>query len=128
MLDIVRYTRINIDALNPEEVYPSADAMAPAANTGFVVDCARKIPRINFVEPATGLIYARMESGRMRWVDRAGLQRMLADDEAQAALLAMAPRLLQDLEQIPQQTATPVPAEALRHILGAMGGAGAADS
>jgi hypothetical protein len=124
MLDIVRYTRINIDATNPDDVYPAAEQMAAAANTGFLVDCARKIPRINFVERDSGLVYASMESGRMRWIDRARLQSMLADDEAQAALLAMAPRLLQDLDQVPQRTATAVPEEALRHILGAMDGDG----
>ncbi len=42
MLDIVRYTRINIEADNPTDVYPSAEMMAPAANTGFLVDCARR--------------------------------------------------------------------------------------
>jgi hypothetical protein len=121
MLDIVRYTRINIEAGSPDEVYPSAADMAPAANTGFVVDCARKIPRINFVERSSGLVYACMESGHMQWVDRALLQRVMADYEAEAGLLAMAPRLLQDLDKIAQQDARPVPDEALRHTLGAMG-------
>jgi hypothetical protein len=56
----------------------------------------------------------------MQWVDRDLLQQALADAEAEAALLAMAPRLLQDLEHIPQQAATPVPDEVLHHTLGAM--------
>jgi hypothetical protein len=120
MLDIVRYTRINIEAGSPDEVYPSATDMAPAANTGFVVDCAHKIPRINFVERSSGLVYARMQSGHMQWVDHTLLQRVMADHEAQAGLLAMAPRLLQDLDRIDQQDARPVPDEALRHTLGAM--------
>jgi hypothetical protein len=120
MLDIVRYTRINIEAGCPDEVYPSAADMAPAANTGFVVECARKIPRINFVERSRGLVYACMESGHMQWVDRTLLQGVMADHEAQAGLLAMAPRLLQDLHKVAQQDAQPVPDEALRHTLGAM--------
>ena len=120
MLDIVRYTRINIEAGSPDEVYPSPTDMAPAANTGFVVDCAHKIPRINFVERSRGLVYACMESGHMQWVDRALLQGAMADYEAEAGLLAMAPRLLQDLHKIDQQDARPVPDEALRHTLGAM--------
>jgi len=120
MLDIVRYTKINIDAANPDEVYPAAADMAPGANTAFLVDCASKIPRINFVERESGLIYASMESGRMQWVDHDLLQRVIADNEAQAALLAMAPRLMQDLEQIPQAAARPVPDEVLRHTLGDM--------
>jgi hypothetical protein len=121
MLDIARYTRINIEAGCPDEVYPSAADMAPAANTGFVVDCARKIPRINFVERSSGLVYACMESGHMQWVDRALLHSVMADNEAEAGLLAMTPRLLQDLHKIAQQDARPVPEEALRHTLGAMG-------
>jgi len=120
MLDIVRYTRINIEAGCADEVYPSAADMAPAANTEFVVDCARKIPRINFVERRSGLVYACMQSGHMQWVDHALLQGVMADYEAQAGLLAMAPRLLQDLHKIDQQDARPVPGEALRHTLGAM--------
>ena len=120
MLDIVRYTRINIEAGCADEVYPSAADMAPAANTGFVVDCARKIPRINFVERSSGLVYAGMESGHMQWVDREILQRVMLNNEAQAGLLAMTPRLLQDLHKIDHQDARPVPGEALRHTLGAM--------
>ncbi len=120
MLDIVRYTRINIEAESPDEVYPSAEEMAPEANTAFLVDCARKIPRINFVERSSGLVYAAMESGRMRWVDHQRLERIVEDDEARAALSAMAPRLLEQLDEIPQQAAVTVPDEALKHILGAM--------
>ncbi|MCP4765782.1 MAG: ATP-binding protein [Gammaproteobacteria bacterium] len=120
MLDIVRYTKINIDAGNPDDVYPVAADMAPGANTAFLVDCASKIPRINFVERETGLIYAAMEAGHMQWIDRDLLQRVVTNGEAQAALLAMAPRLMQDLEQIPKGAARPVPEEVLRHTLGDM--------
>jgi hypothetical protein len=120
MLDIVRYTRINIEAGDPGAVYPSAAEMAPAANTAFLVDCARKIPRINFVERSSRLIYARMESGRMQWVDRDRLRQILIDAEAEAALLAMVPKLLQQLDQIPQKAATAIPDEVLHHTLGSM--------
>ena len=119
MLDIVRYTRINIEADNPDDVYPSDDEMAPANNTRFLVDCARKIPHINFVERATGLIYARMESGRMQWVDPDLLKRVMADAEAEAALLAMSPGLPLEFDQLDHRTAMPVPDEARRHTLGA---------
>jgi len=120
MLDIVRYTRINIDAGNPDEVYPAAAAMAPENNTAFLVDCARRIPRINFVERSSRLVYARMEAGRMQWVDRQRLQQILTDPEAKAALQAMLPKLLAEIEQIPQQAAIAIPTEVLHHTLGAM--------
>ncbi|MDH3388910.1 MAG: hypothetical protein OEN02_13500 [Gammaproteobacteria bacterium] len=121
MLDIVRYTRININAENPDEVYPSAADMEPQANTDFLVRCARKIPVINFVDRVSGQVYACMESGKMRWVDRDLLERIVADSEAQAALVAMSPRLLEDLEKIPREQARPIPDDALRHTLGDMG-------
>ena len=121
MLDIVRYTRINIDAGNPDAVYPEAAEMAPAANTAFLVDCARRIPHINFVERVSQRVYARMESGRMQWVDRELLQKILDNSEAKAALLAMAPKLLLEIDGIPQKAATAIPAEVLHHTLGAMG-------
>ena len=80
---------INIEATNPEEVYPPAADMEPADNSGFLADCRRKIPRICFVERSSGLVYACMESGVMQWVDHDILQRILNDDENRAALLAM---------------------------------------
>ena len=57
----------------------------------------------------------------MTWVDRDLLRRVATDDEAQAALAAMAPKLLDDLEQVTQQAAIAVPGDALRHTLGDMG-------
>jgi hypothetical protein len=121
MLDIVRYTKINIEAENPDAVYPPEAEMAPEANTDFLLQCSRKIPRINFVERASGLIYACMESGKMHWVDRNLLQQVAAQAEAHAAIAAMAPKLFDELENIPRQQASRVPEEALRHTLGDMG-------
>ncbi len=121
MLDIMRYTKININANNPDDVYPQADDMRPRSNTDFVIKCAKKIPRINFVERASGKVYACMESGKMRWVDRNLLESIVADSEAHAALVAMAPKLLEDLEEIAQEPAKPIPEDALRYVLGDMG-------
>jgi hypothetical protein len=118
MLDIVRYTRINIEAGNPGEVYPPAADMAPAANTGFLADCARKIPCINFVERSSGLVYGRMKSGQIQWVDHDLLQRVSTDPETHAGLLAMAPKLFAEFADITHQSARPIPDEALRHTLG----------
>ena len=120
MLDIVRYTRINIEATSPDEVYPDAEKMAAEANTAFLVDCARKLPRIHFVERTSGMVYARMESGRMQWVDRTLIEQALQDPEARAAIAAMAPGLPDHPDSCPAESAQPIPAEARRHILGAM--------
>ncbi len=121
MLDIVRYTKINIEADRPDEVYPPPTEMAPTANTDFLVQCGKKIPRINFVERASGRVYACMESGEMSWVDHDLLQQVVAEAEAHAAIAAMAPKLFEDLANIPQQATSIVPEEAQRHTLGALG-------
>ncbi len=120
MLDIVRYTKININAANPAEVYPAAAAMAPQANTAFLVQCVKKIPKINFVERLSGRIYACIESGAVSWVDRELLRRVARESEAQAALAAMAPQLMDNLEQVAQRSALALPEAALRHTLGDM--------
>ena len=118
MLDIVRYTKINIDADNPDAVYPPPAQMLPEANTEFLVQCAQKIPRINFVERASGRIYGAMEAGKMAWIDRELLQRVAEAADAHAALAAMAPKLFDELDQIEQQPSRPLPDEALWHALG----------
>jgi len=118
MLDIVRYTRININANSPEEVYPQEKDMNAAANTGFLLSCARKISKINFVERESGQIYACMESATMSWIDTEIMARKLNEEEARAGFLAIAPKLLEEIQTIPNQQARPVPAEALRHTMG----------
>ena len=121
MLDIMRYTRINIYANNPDDVYPQTDTMKLESNTDFVVNCAKKIPKINFVERRTGKIYACMESGKMQWIDRKLFTSVVAESEALAAIVAMVPRLLEDLEGITQEPARSVSEDALRYILGDIG-------
>jgi len=91
LLDIERYKKIDVDARSPAEVYPDTGAMAPARNVGFLQECARSLPVINFVERESGVVYARMESGRIRCFDPAALARALADDETRAGLAALAP-------------------------------------
>ena len=92
LLDVERYKKINIEAKDPDGVYPDARTMAPEANTGFLKECARRIPAINFVDRETGLVYARMESGKMRWADPAALAKAMEDAETRAVLLALAAR------------------------------------
>jgi len=120
MLDIVRYTRININAVNPSEVYPDAAKMDPAANTEFLKNCARKIPRLNFVDPESGQVYACMESGRMSWVDAEVIAKILPEAEAAASFEAIAPGLAENFSDVPHEPSRPIPEEARRHTLGAL--------
>jgi hypothetical protein len=91
LLDVERYRKINVAAKSPADLYPDAGAMAPGRNLGFLQECARSIPVINFVERDSGVVYARMESGKFRCTDPAALARALADEDTRIGLAALAP-------------------------------------
>jgi hypothetical protein len=91
LIDVERYRKINVEAKQPEAVYPDAGAMAPERNLDFLLECARRFPAINLVHADTGRVYARVESGKLSWADPAGLERALADPDARAGLLALVP-------------------------------------
>ncbi|MCZ6487202.1 MAG: hypothetical protein O6703_03400 [Gammaproteobacteria bacterium] len=121
MLDIVRYTKINIEATSPMEVYSDGNKMSAGANTDFLVACARKISVINFVERQSGLIYARMEGGKICWANHQLARQILNDSDTRAGFLAIASEMINDLSQIPDQASKPVPAEVLHHTMGDTG-------
>ncbi len=118
MLDIMRYTRININANNPAEIYPRESDFDAASNTEFLQKCVRQIPKVNFVDRDSEQIYAFMESARIRWIDAEIMSRKLNEEEARAGFLAVAPQLLDNIQAIPEQPARPVSTEALRHTMG----------
>jgi hypothetical protein len=120
MLDIVRYTKIDINANEPAQVYPGEAAMDSAANTEFLVKCASKIPSINFVDRTSGQIYAGMESGKMSWVDPDMIERILDDEAARAAFQAMAPNFSEKLATFRQVSAIALSDEARLHIIGCL--------
>ena len=92
LLDVERFRKINVDARQADAVYPNAGAMAPERNLGFLLECARRIPAINLVERDSGRIYARVEEGRLSWVDAALFERALEERDARAGLLALVPQ------------------------------------
>jgi len=120
MLDIVRYTKININANDPAQVYPGEGVMDSALNVGFLVKCASKIPRINFVDRTSGKIYAGMESGKMSWVDPDMIMRILDDEAATAAFAAMAPNLNENLAAFKHVPAIALSDEARLHTIGCL--------
>jgi len=91
MLDIERFRKVNVDASGPAALYPDPAALAPARNTAFLVACARRLPQLNFVVPATGLVYLRLEAGVPVWADAAALAAALRDAEVHAGIAAVAP-------------------------------------
>jgi hypothetical protein len=121
MLDVDRYRKINVNAGDPEAVYPDQDQMAAENNVEFLTQCARRLPAVNFVERATGRIYVRLESGRLAWTDAEALARAAGDAETRAGIRAVAPAAPEAGSAAPQRP--PEHLEAGRfHTLGAWGG------
>jgi len=94
MLDVDRYRRIDVDAAGPQSVYPGREAMAAENNTQFLTRCARGLPAVNFAHYASGRVYARLEAGRLAWVDPVALETALQDSDTRAGLAAVAPAAL----------------------------------
>ncbi|MBY0298530.1 MAG: zeta toxin family protein [Methylobacterium sp.] len=90
ILDVDRFRKINVNAGTPQEVYPGPAQMAPARNTEFLRQCARRMRVIRFADPATGRVYARLDGGTLRCLDAALFTAALDDPETQAAFAAIA--------------------------------------
>ncbi|HEY5638098.1 MAG TPA: hypothetical protein VIS77_14505 [Burkholderiales bacterium] len=95
LLDVERYRHIEVGATTPQAVYPGADAMAAARNTGFLAQCLRRLPAVNFALQASGRLYARTENGRLAWSDPQALGEALAEPDTGAALRRVLPGLAQ---------------------------------
>lgn len=120
MFDIERYTKINIDAHDPADVYPPSEQMDYALNAGFLVKCAGQLPRINFVDRSSKQIYACMESSKMSWIDPDMIERVMDDEAAVAAFSAMVPKFVESLGEFRQQSAMPLSDEAQLHTMGCL--------
>lgn len=118
MIDINRFSKLNINAESSSQVYLSESAIAPEFNTDFLVKCAKKIPTINFVDRVSSKIYACMESGEISWVDPEILSRILEDENNKIGFLSIAPCLIENLCEIIKQPARLITPEAIRHTMG----------
>ncbi|WP_336487613.1 hypothetical protein [Methylobacterium nigriterrae] len=120
LLDVDRFRKINIDAGEPGAVYPDAGAMAPERNTDFLRQCARRMATIRFAEHGTGRVYARLDGGRLRCLDREAYARALGDPDMRAAFAALGG------ERLCEDAAPETAAETIRRdeteTLGAWGG------
>jgi hypothetical protein len=93
MLDIERFGRVNVDARNPQSLYPEPRLLAPENNLGLLRKCIEEFREVVFADQASGRIYLRMVRGAPVQVDRGALQLALADPDARASLQAIAPQL-----------------------------------
>lgn len=92
LLHINQYQKINIDALCPEDVYPDADLLSVEANLTFLKQCSQRIATLTFADQTTGNPYARMEKGKLVWINPVGFGAALADDDTSAVLTALDPQ------------------------------------
>lgn len=88
LLDIDRYTKINIDAKQSDDVYVTQD-MRAECNTVFFQQCAHSIPKIIFVDKHTAKVYGRMEHGNWVWRDVEYVSGMSEAAEERIALEAV---------------------------------------
>lgn len=120
MLNVDRYRRVNVEAGSREEVFPSADEMSPARNSGFLKQCFRELHAVRLADQASGEVYAWIEQGVAVAVNRAVLKRALKTSDVREALAVVMPALIEDADGLDQRR------EVLDfedpHTLGAWGG------
>jgi hypothetical protein len=90
MLNIERFARINVNAVQPALLYPDRQLLAAELNTSFLRRCCGEFPQVSFVEQATGRIYLQLEAGVPVWKDSAILQAALASEDTRRGVFAVA--------------------------------------
>ena len=90
VLNIERYGRINVDAQDPESIYPSGQLLAPEKSCGFLGRCLKEFRYLNFADQGTGRIYLHLDGGRVVWVDREPLHAACGDADVMAGIKTVA--------------------------------------
>ena len=90
VLNIERYGRINVDAQDPESIYPSGQVLAPEKSCGFLGRCLKEFRHVNFADQGTGRIYLHLDGGRVVWVDREPLHAACSDADVMAGIKTVA--------------------------------------
>ncbi len=94
MLDIERFGRVNVDALNPQALYPDRRLLAPEHNLGFLRKCVEAFREVVFADQSSGRIYLRLVRGSPVGFDREALEVAAKDPNVRASLEVIAPRVL----------------------------------
>lgn len=95
-LNIERYRKINVHAKTPAAVYPSGDKLAVSNNCGFLRQCIREIPRINFIDPATLQPYLIAEQGQLKLINRSLFDYQRRHQEQKEIFELLAPHLIDE--------------------------------
>ncbi len=93
-LDIDRYARIDVDAADPQHLYPEPALLAAEKNLDFLKRCVKSFHRVNFAEQASGRIYLRMVRGQPVEKEPAAFARAMQSPDVLAAISAVAPDAL----------------------------------
>ena len=91
MLDVQRFRRVDVDATGPDKLFANSELLAPENNTGFLGECLRRLPRLNFADQTTGRVYLSIAAGTPIWADADALHVAMADPETRAGISAVAP-------------------------------------
>ncbi len=123
ILDVERYKKVNVNARCADDVYPESQAMAPESNTRFLERCVCLLTTVSFASWETGLVYARMVSGKITWTDPEALENAMTEVNTRAGILAVAPDVLRRTyvsEAGDKQPSKSIESERM-HILGQWG-------
>jgi len=88
--NIQRYSRINVEALHPGQLFPDPTVLAPDQNTSFLRRCLKQFRTLNFAEQSTGRMYLRIEAGAVAWIDRVAFGAALIDADTLAGVREVA--------------------------------------
>jgi hypothetical protein len=90
LLNIERYGRIDVDAQDPQSIYPSPQLLAPEKSCGFLGRCLKEFPNVNFADQGTGRIYLHLDGGRVSWIDREALHSACNDADVMGSVKTVA--------------------------------------
>lgn len=93
-INIERYQKINIRAKTPQEVYPAGLLSSVKGNVGFLRQCVKKIPNVNFIDRATGSRYVEVRNGKFAILERQIFARQCEDSEKAQIFTEIAPHSL----------------------------------
>jgi hypothetical protein len=92
LLDVERFRRVNVDALERTALYLDPAVLAPERNTAFLRQCVAHFPNVNFAEQASGRIYLRLVDGQPVWIDREVFARAIDVADTRAGIEAVVPK------------------------------------
>jgi len=95
MIDIERYQKININAKSPDEVYPEPTQLSVENNAGFLQQCVKRIPSVNFIDRVSNTVYVRVSNGVFEVTNEGVFAAAIGDEQLAEVYSTIAPSLLE---------------------------------